>query len=105
MLLLIDNYDSFTYNLYQYLCELGSEVKVVRNNKMTVDEIGRWIRSGSSSRRDRRIPVKPVFPTRLSGILVTACRCSESALGTSASDTAMEGPWGVRRRSCTANHP
>ena len=40
MLLLIDNYDSFTYNLYQYLCELGSEVKVVRNNKVTVDEIG-----------------------------------------------------------------
>lgn len=39
MLLLIDNYDSFTYNLYQYLCELGVEVKVVRNNKVTVDEI------------------------------------------------------------------
>ena len=39
MLLLIDNYDSFTYNLYQYLSELGAEVKVVRNNKTTVDEI------------------------------------------------------------------
>ncbi|HEY96670.1 MAG TPA: aminodeoxychorismate/anthranilate synthase component II [Dehalococcoidia bacterium] len=39
MLLLIDNYDSFTYNLYQYLCELGSEVTVARNDKMTIKEI------------------------------------------------------------------
>ena len=39
MLLLIDNYDSFTYNLYQYLCELGEEITVVRNDKMTIDEI------------------------------------------------------------------
>ena len=39
MLLLIDNYDSFTYNLYQYLCELGEEVEVVRNDKITVAEI------------------------------------------------------------------
>ncbi|MBN1692803.1 MAG: aminodeoxychorismate/anthranilate synthase component II [Dehalococcoidales bacterium] len=39
MLLLIDNYDSFTYNLYQYLSELGEEVKVARNDKITLDEI------------------------------------------------------------------
>ena len=39
MLLLIDNYDSFTYNLYQYLSELGQDVKVIRNNKITLDEI------------------------------------------------------------------
>lgn len=39
MLLLIDNYDSFTYNLYQYFCELGQEVVVVRNNKTTIQEI------------------------------------------------------------------
>ena len=39
MLLLIDNYDSFTYNLYQYLCELGAEVEVVRNDKITVEDI------------------------------------------------------------------
>jgi anthranilate synthase/aminodeoxychorismate synthase-like glutamine amidotransferase len=37
--LLIDNYDSFTYNLYQYLCELGAEVSVVRNDAITVDEV------------------------------------------------------------------
>lgn len=39
MLLLIDNYDSFTYNLAQYLIELGQEVKVVRNDKITVEDI------------------------------------------------------------------
>jgi len=39
MLLLIDNYDSFTYNLYQLLCELGAEVEVARNDKITMDEI------------------------------------------------------------------
>ena len=39
MLLLIDNYDSFTYNLYQYLCELGADVQVVRNDAVTLEEI------------------------------------------------------------------
>ncbi|HVB96589.1 MAG TPA: aminodeoxychorismate/anthranilate synthase component II [Chloroflexota bacterium] len=39
MLLLIDNYDSFTYNLYQYLCELGSDVLVRRNDQITLSEI------------------------------------------------------------------
>jgi len=41
MLLLIDNYDSFTYNLFQYLCELGQEVTVMRNDKITLSEIER----------------------------------------------------------------
>jgi anthranilate synthase component II len=41
MLLLIDNYDSFTYNLFQYLSELGAEVVVVRNNKITLEEIAK----------------------------------------------------------------
>ncbi|WP_313799734.1 aminodeoxychorismate/anthranilate synthase component II [Cytobacillus sp.] len=39
MILLIDNYDSFTYNLYQYLGELGEDVLVVRNDKITIDDI------------------------------------------------------------------
>ena len=41
MILLIDNYDSFTYNLAQYLGELGEEVRVVRNDAISVEEIGR----------------------------------------------------------------
>ncbi len=39
MLLMIDNYDSFTYNLVQYFAELGAEVKVVRNDQIGVDDI------------------------------------------------------------------
>jgi anthranilate synthase/aminodeoxychorismate synthase-like glutamine amidotransferase len=39
MILLLDNYDSFTYNLYQYLCELGAEVEVVRNDQTSIEEI------------------------------------------------------------------
>ena len=39
MLLIIDNYDSFTYNLYQYLSELGAEVVTVRNDKITLEEV------------------------------------------------------------------
>ena len=39
MILVIDNYDSFTYNLVQYLSELGAELVVRRNDAITVDEI------------------------------------------------------------------
>lgn len=39
MLLIIDNYDSFTYNLYQYFCELGAQVKVVRNDEIDIQGI------------------------------------------------------------------
>jgi para-aminobenzoate synthetase component II len=44
MLLVIDNYDSFTYNLVQYLGELGAEMKVVRNDEVSVDDIENDIR-------------------------------------------------------------
>ena len=40
MLLMIDNYDSFTFNLVQYFAELGQEVKVLRNDEVTVEQIG-----------------------------------------------------------------
>ena len=40
MILMIDNFDSFTYNLVQYLGELGANLRVFRNNAITVDEIG-----------------------------------------------------------------
>ncbi len=41
MILLIDNYDSFTYNLFHYLGELGVEVQVFRNDKITLEEIAK----------------------------------------------------------------
>jgi anthranilate synthase/aminodeoxychorismate synthase-like glutamine amidotransferase len=51
MLLVLDNYDSFTYNLVQYLGELGAEVSVVRNDVATIDQI--------SATRPERIVISP----------------------------------------------
>jgi anthranilate synthase/aminodeoxychorismate synthase-like glutamine amidotransferase len=51
MILLLDNYDSFTYNLAQYLGELGAELEVRRNDKITLDEI--------SLRKFEKIVVSP----------------------------------------------
>ena len=51
MILLLDNYDSFTYNLAQYLGELGCNVEVHRNDKITVEEIAR--------RKPERIVISP----------------------------------------------
>lgn len=42
MILLVDNYDSFTYNLYQYMAETGVRVKVVRNDALTIADVERW---------------------------------------------------------------
>ena len=39
MILLIDNYDSFVYNLYQYIGTLNPDIKVIKNDELTVDEI------------------------------------------------------------------
>jgi anthranilate synthase component 2 len=46
MILMIDNFDSFTYNLVQYFGELGAEVKVVRNNALTLEDIERMAPAG-----------------------------------------------------------
>ncbi len=58
MLLLIDNYDSFTYNLFQYLSELGEKVVVVRNDKATLEEIDKM--------KPQRIVISPGPSTPLS---------------------------------------
>ncbi len=39
MVLMIDNYDSFTYNIVQYSLELGADLKVIRNDELSIDEI------------------------------------------------------------------
>ena len=41
MILLVDNYDSFSYNLYQLAGSINPDMKVIRNDEMTIDEIGR----------------------------------------------------------------
>ena len=47
-LLMIDNYDSFTYNIVQYFGELGAEVEVVRNDEITIAQIGERIAAGTT---------------------------------------------------------
>lgn len=69
MILLIDNYDSFTWNLYQYFCELGAEVLVRRNDALTLEEIAalapeKIVISPGPARRMRR-----GFPSRLSATM------------------------------------
>ena len=49
-LLMIDNYDSFTWNIVQYFGELGAEVEVHRNDEITVDEIGARLQAGQLDR-------------------------------------------------------
>lgn len=71
MILLIDNYDSFTYNIYQYLCELGADVVVRRNDKVTVDEVRRMaperivISPGPCTPKDAGVSIELI--TELSG--------------------------------------
>ena len=63
MLLVIDNYDSFTYNLVQYFGELGAELLVKRNDEITLDEIARAASpSASSSRPGPARRTKPASP-------------------------------------------
>jgi anthranilate synthase/aminodeoxychorismate synthase-like glutamine amidotransferase len=67
MLLMIDNYDSFTYNLVQYFGELGEDIRVFRNDKITVQEIEKMT--------PRRIVISPGPCTpRDAGISVEAIR-------------------------------
>jgi anthranilate synthase component 2 len=67
MLLMIDNYDSFTYNLVQYLGELGEDVRVFRNDQITLEEIARLA--------PRRIVVSPgPCSPKEAGISVAAIR-------------------------------
>jgi para-aminobenzoate synthetase component 2 len=67
MLLMIDNYDSFTYNLVQYLGELGEDVRVYRNDKLSIKEI--------ESLHPRRIVISPGPCTpKEAGISVEAIR-------------------------------
>ena len=83
MVLLIDNYDSFTYNLVQYLGELGAEVAVRRNDEITLDEIAALapsrivISPGPGPARGRRHLAR-----RDPAVRAVACRSSASASAT-----------------------
>ena len=55
MILLIDNYDSFTFNLYQYIGTFTQDIKVVRNDKITIGEIESYIRIKLFFPQDRKV--------------------------------------------------
>ena len=75
MLLMIDNYDSFTYNLVQYFGELGEDVRVFRNNKISIDEIEfAGSPAASSFLRGRAHRRKRASRSKPSGILAGVSR-------------------------------
>ena len=71
-LLMVDNYDSFTYNIVQYFGELGAEVEVFRNDEITLDEIGARLQAGQLDRLV--ISPGPCAPAQ-AGISVAAIQC------------------------------
>ena len=97
MILVIDNYDSFTYNFVQYLGELGAEMTVRRNDEITLDEIRGCSPRTSSSRRGRARRTTAVSPSTSSASSTRPSPSSVSVWGTSASAR-------VRRRRWIARH-
>ena len=85
MLVMIDNYDSFTYNLVQYFGELGADVRVFRNDEITIAEIEALkpdhicISPGPCSPKEAGISVPP-FNTSQASCLFWACAWGIKAL-------------------------
>ena len=80
MLLMIDNYDSFTYNIVQYFGELGQEVQVYRNDAITLAEMARLSLTIWSSRPAPARRRRPAFRWPRSANSPAGFRCSASAL-------------------------
>ena len=82
MILLIDNYDSFSYNLYQMIGEIEPDVKVVRNDEISVDEIRRLkperiiLSPGPGRPEDIRQSARPLERK----LLMQKSKCTESSL-------------------------
>ena len=110
MILLIDNYDSFTYNLYQYLCELGADVVVARNDKISLEEIeamapqGIVVSPGPCTPKEAGISGEGL-PNPFGGSdSVRSCLSLGSASDIRLSATPTAEWWSGRRRLCTARH-
>ena len=97
-LLMIDNYDSFTYNLVQYFGELGAEVEVFRNDEITVEELGERIAAGVG-----RLVISPgpCSPAE-AGISVEAIKAFRRQ---AADPRRLPGPPGDRRGLRRPDHP
>jgi anthranilate/para-aminobenzoate synthase component II len=100
-LLMVDNYDSFTYNIVQYFGELGADVTVVRNDEITVDEIQRRLDAGQI---DRLVispgpcsPAEAASRARRSSISPASCRSWVCVSVTRASARRLAARSSVRR--------
>ena len=110
MILVIDNYDSFTYNLVQYLGELGAEMMVRRNDEITVDEIG-----GDQPIRKILISTGPGTPATAGVTLPTIKEFSDrlpilgvclghQAIGQSFGGKVVRAPAPVHGKACLIEH-
>lgn len=102
MILLIDNYDSFTRNLYQYFCELGAEVVVRRNDEIALDDIDALapqkivISPGPCTPSESGISLAVINTMRAN------CRFWASARVTRPLRRSLAPPLSVPRKSCMA---
>src|SRR5258708_10394296 len=88
MIAVVDNYDSFTYNLVQYLAELGPEPKVFRNDEVTVDELGAFdgvvISPGPGTPADAGVSTAAIRELSGKGPILGVClghQCLGEAIG------------------------
>jgi anthranilate synthase/aminodeoxychorismate synthase-like glutamine amidotransferase len=109
MLLVIDNYDSFTYNLVQFLGELGAEPQVVRNDTITVDEIARRkysgivISPGPGEPRGAGVSLRVI--RELAGRLPILGVClGHQAIGEAFGGRIVRAPKPIHGKSCVIHH-
>src|SRR5215831_788980 len=102
MLFVLDNYDSFTYNLVQYLGELGARMKVARNNKISVDEVERLEPEGIVISQGRAPRTTPASPSTSSDASTRARPSSACASATRPSARPSGARCRGRRSRCTA---
>ena len=92
MILLIDNYDSFTYNLYQYMGIFNDDIKVVRNDKITIEEIKALAPERIVLSPGRKARKKPVSVSMRSENFMIKYRSLASVSDTRASGKHLERP-------------
>ena len=96
MILLIDNYDSFTYNLYQFIGTFNNDIKVVRNDKITIEEI--------EDLNPESIVISPGPKSpKESGFLRERSRCLESVWDISVSEKHLAQRFLMQRKSVMEN--